>query len=234
MAETIDETTLVAWVDGELDEAHATEVARAVAANSELAALADRHRALKARFAAAFDPIALQPAAMPTDRASAPVASLDAARARRDADAAMSPRRWWGVGGAIAASLLVGVLAGHDLIGPGGVAGEPGAPTLPAPITQALDGQLAGEGGAVRVALSFKDRAGGYCRSFAATDLSGVACRDGGDWRLRYAAPASIRQTDYRMAGTDADEIRFIQSAIVGEPLDRDAELKARASRWAR
>lgn len=233
MAETIDETMLVAWVDGELGDIQAAKVARAVAADPALAALADRHRAMKARFAAAFDPIAAQPAPMPSASAPAPVVSLAAARALRDAEAVKSPWRWWGVGGAIAASLLVGVLAGHSLPGPAGVADEPGTLALSAPIAQALDGQLSGDGGAVRVALSFKDRAGDYCRSFASTNVSGVACHDGGTWQLRYATPASFQQTDYRTAGDDAGEMRFIQTAMVGNPLERHAELKARASRWS-
>jgi hypothetical protein len=229
MAETIDEGMVIAWLDGELPEADAARVAHAIATNPELAALADRHRRMKARFAAAFGPIAQRPVAV---AATAPVISLAAVRAEREAKAARPAQRWWGVGGAIAASLLVGVLVGHGLVGPAAVADQPGALALSKPISRALDGQLSGDGGAVRVALSFQDRAGHYCRSFSGRNLSGVACRDGDDWQLRYASPASPQQSDYRMAGSDDGEMRFVQSAIAGEPLDHDAELKARASHW--
>lgn len=229
MAETIDEATIIAWVDGELGEEQAAQVARAVAADPGQAALADRHRRMKARFAAAFGPIAEEPASMP-----APVIPLAAVRAGREAKAARPVPRWWSVGGAIAASLLAGVFIGHGMGGPAGVADRPGALALSPPIARALDGQLSGEGGAVRVALSFKDRDGDYCRGFAARNLSGVACHGGNGWQLRYASPTSSQQTAYRMAGGDAGEMRFIQSAMAGEPLDRDAERKARAGRWAR
>lgn len=125
MAESIDEAMLIAWVDGELDAADAERVARAVSADPDLAAMGDRHRAMKARFAAAFGPIADEPVAMPAP-ASAPVISLAAARADREARAATRPvQRWWGLGGAVAASLLVGVLFGHGVGGPAGVADNP-------------------------------------------------------------------------------------------------------------
>ncbi|MCW6533149.1 anti-sigma factor, partial [Sphingomonas sp. MMSM20] len=62
MAETIDEARIIAWVDGELDDAAAARVAGAVAADPALAALAERHRRMKARFAAAFAPLADAPA----------------------------------------------------------------------------------------------------------------------------------------------------------------------------
>lgn len=227
----IDEEMLIAWVDDELGEAEAAQVAQATAADPELAALADRHRQMRARFAAAFGPIAEQSVANPTQ---ATVISLAAVRAERKTKAARTPQHWWGVGGAIAASLLIGLLVGHDVSGPAGVADKPDALALSTPIAQALDGQLSGDAGMVRVALSFRDQAGRYCRSFSGQNLSGVACRNGSDWQLRYASPTSPQQTDYRMAGSDDGEMRFIQSTMAGEPLDHDAELKARADRWGR
>ncbi len=228
MAETIGEATIIAWVDGELDEAEAARIAQAVATDTELAALADRHRRMKARFAAAFGPIADEPVAAPT-----PVVSLAAARAERAAKVAPKPsQRWWGVGGAIAASLLVGVLIGHGVGGPPGVADKPKALELAAPIAAALDGQLSGDSGAVRVALSFKDRDGQYCRSFSGQNFSGVACRDAGDWQLRYAALTPGQKTDYRMAGTDAAQAQVVAAMIAGDPLDRGGEETARKAGW--
>ena len=230
MAE-IDETTLIAWVDGELGEAEAAQVAQATAANPELAAQADRHRRMKARFAAAFDPIAAPSVANPTP---APVISLAAVRADRTARTARPQQHWWAVGGAMAASLLIGLVVGHGVPGPAGVTDKPNALALSSPIARVLDGQLSGEDGAVRVALSYRDRGGHFCRMFSGQNLSGVACRDGRDWQLRYASPASPQQTEYRTAGSDDSEMRFIQSAMAGEPLDHVAELQARANRWRR
>ncbi|MCW6537769.1 hypothetical protein [Sphingomonas lycopersici] len=234
MAETIDETRIIAWVDGELDDAAAARVAGAVAADPALAALAERHRRMKARFAAAFAPLADAPA---PERPAAEVVSLAAARKARAAKAAAAsrpaPRRWM-VPGAIAASLLVGVLVGHGYVGGGGAGGARDALALPAPTVAALDRQLSGDAGAVRVAMTFRDRDGSLCRGFTASGMASVACRADGGWRLRYAVPATTQGGDYRQAGGDAAQMAFIQSIIAGDPLDRAAETKARADRWGK
>lgn len=232
MAETIDEARIIAWVDGELDDAAAARVAGAVAADPALAALAERHRRMKARFAAAFAPLADAPA---PERPAAEVVSLAAARKARAAKAAAasraSPRRWL-VPGAIAASLLVAVLVGQSYVGGGGSARD--ALALPAPTVAALDRQLSGDAGAVRVAMTFRDRDGSLCRGFTASGMASVACRADGGWRLRYAVPAATQGGDYRQAGGDAAQMAFIQSIIAGDPLDRAAETKARADRWGK
>lgn len=233
MAETIDEARIIAWVDGELDDAAAARVAGAVAADPALAALAERHRRMKARFAAAFAPLADAPA---PERPAAEVVSLAAARKARAAKAAAAsrpvPRRWL-VPGAIAASLLVAVLVGQSYVGGGG-GGARDALALPAPTVAALDRQLSGDAGAVRVAMTFRDRDGSLCRGFSASGLASVACRADGGWRLRYAVPAATQGGDYRQAGGDAAQMAFIQSIIAGDPLDRAAETKARADRWGK
>jgi hypothetical protein len=226
----IDEAEIIAWVDGELDDAAAARVAQAVTADPVLGELAESHRQMKARFAKAFGPIAEM--SVPVSR-PAPVISLAAARAEREARAAPPPARRWAIPGAIAASLVVGMLMGHRIGGPAGLADRPDALALSAPIAQALDGQLAGQAGPVRVALSFRDRAGAYCRSFTATNVAGVACHQGEGWRLRYASPgAPAGQGDYRMAGTDAAQAGAIAAMIAGNPLDADAERKARLAGW--
>ncbi|OJV33175.1 MULTISPECIES: hypothetical protein [unclassified Sphingomonas] len=231
MAEPIDEATIVAWVDGELDEAAAARAAFAVEHDPALAEIAERHRRMKARFAAAFGPIADEAVAMPAP-ASATIHSLDAARHRRATGRAVWPR--WAMPGAIAASLLVGLMIGHGMNGGAGVGDSPEALALSRPIATALDRQLSGESGTVRVALSFRNRDGDLCRSFAAAHLSGVACRAGDGWQLRYGSPNTAPDGAYRMAGGDAGEMRFVQSVIAGEPLDRAGEMAARAKQWAR
>jgi hypothetical protein len=233
MAETIDEAVIIAWVDGELDDVEAARVAQAVEADPELSALADRHRQMKTRFAAAFDPITETTVAMPAVP-TAPVISLAAVRAEREttASAAKLPQRWWGVGSAVAASLVVGVLVGHGMGGPAGVIDKPDALALSSPIARALDDQLSGDGGAVRVALSFQDRDGRYCRSFSGQNFSGIACRDRAKWQLRYVAPASAQRTDYRMAGGDTAQADVVSAMIAGNPLDRSGEEAARKAGW--
>ncbi len=232
MADPVDETMIIAWLDGEASDAEATRIAAAVTADPGLSAIAERHRKLKARIAAAFGPIADEPVRL-SERPRAPVISLAAARAERQAESRPkpSPRRW-ALPGAIAASLMVGVLMGHGMSGSVGVADQPGALALSSPIAKALDSQLSGEAGPIRVALSFRDHSGEYCRSFTASHVAGVACRTDGQWQLHAAFPAAPAGGDYRMAGSDDAQAQLIQAIMSGDPLDHESELKARASGW--
>ena len=227
MAEPIDETDVIAWLDGELAPEQAARVAQAVSTNPALAALAETHRAMRARFAAAFGPVANEPVMPPR---SAEVVSLAAVRAARSGQSPSPARRWW-VPGAIAASLVAGLVIGQ-LGQSGGISDRSEALALAPSLARALDAQLSGQDGAVRVALSFRATDGTYCRSFTASHLSGVACRSGGSWRLRYAAPAAPTGGAYRMAGNDPAEAGAIAAMIAGEPLDATAERTARARGW--
>lgn len=232
MAENIDEATIIAWIDGELGEQDSERVAATIAADPALAAIAERHRRMQARFAAAFGPIADEPVAAP---AAAPVISLAAVRAERAAATRRPSPAWHMWSGAIAASLVIGVLLGHQLGGPRGVGDSKNALALSGPMAKALDRQLSGEAGAVRVALSFRDRDDHLCRSFSGDNVSGVACHEGGEWQLRYGKPTPAEtRTDYRMAGTDLDKSQVIDAMIAGDPLDREAEVKARTSGWGK
>lgn len=243
MAETIDEARVIAWLDGELSEAEAAWMAHAVAADPMLAATADRHRRMKARFTAAFGPIAdMAVPEQDREREPAPVISLAAVRAERAAKAKArakaapagpSELSRWTIPAMVAASLIVGVLSGYGMSSPSGVADRPGALAVSPKIASALDTQLSGDAGTIRVALTFRDSAGDYCRSFTATHVSGIACRQSGAWQLRYASPGTgAAQSDYRMAGTDAAAAQIVSAMIAGDPLDRRAETAARDQGW--
>lgn len=242
----MDDARLIAWIDGELEPAEAEAVAAEVAADPALAARADTHRRLKARISAAFGPLLEEPVPIP-ERRPAPVVSLAAARAQRqeraEAEARAKPDRpprRWAWPGAVAACLLAGILVVHQIgngvPAPGGGQGigdQAGALALAPQIADALDTQAAGQAGPVRVALSFRDKTGAYCRSFTAEHLGGVACRAGGGWQLRYASsPSSPPQGDYRMAGGDAATMQVVQAMMAGDPLDAGQERKARAAGW--
>jgi len=228
----MDETRIIAWIDGELSSEEAAEVEAAVAADPGLAALADRHRRIRARFAAAFTPLLDDPVPLPK-RKPARIISLAAVREERAQAAPKPAPRWrsWAWPGAVAASLLVGVLVGHHN-GPVGVSDRVGALALSAPIAQALDRQASGELGTVNVALSFKDQGGQFCRSFVAQTIGGVACKAAGGWQLRYAAPVDAQHGDYRMAGGDPASAKVVATMIAGDPLDAAGERKAIAAGW--
>jgi anti-sigma factor RsiW len=230
----IDEERLVAWLDGELDESAAAQVAAAVAADPELAARAAAHRRLHARFTSAFDPIANEPVALPP-LVPTPIVSLAAAREARDQRTRREqPARRWVPAGAIAASLVVGLVVGlqHSPAGQG-VGDSATALALAPPVADALDHQLSGEPGVVRVSLTFRDHDGAWCRSFTARHIAGLACRDAGHWQLRYGVPVSgDPAATYRMAGGESRTAAVIATSIDGDPLDAAGERAARAKGW--
>jgi hypothetical protein len=232
----MDETRIIAWIDGELSAEDAAEVEAAVAADPGLAALADRHRRIRARFTAAFAPLLDDPVPLPRRR-PARVVSLAAAREERAQAAPKPAPRWrsWAWPGAVAASLLVGVLAGHQRAPAGlstGISDRSGALALSAPVAQALDRQTSGELGTINVALSFKDHDGQFCRGFVAQYIGGVACKAPGGWQLRYAAPVDAERGDYRMAGSDPAAAKVVAAMIAGDALDAAGEKKAIAAGW--
>lgn len=249
----IPDETLMAFADGELAGPEAEAVARQVAADPALAAKVEAHRALRARLAAAFEPTLEEPVpehllalvqggAAPLSAKPAEVVDLAAARARRQVAAPAAPGvpRWMQLG-ALAACLAVGVFIGRAALPPGGDAvSRGGVLVAQGDLARALDVQLAsnpGKAPPVRIGLTFKDTAGHYCRTFQpgkGRGLAGVACRDGGDWRLAMTAEAQAPAGDYQMAAsaTPAAVLDTAQAMMAGEPLDAAAESNARAKGW--
>ena len=228
-----------AWLDGELSGAEAAKVEARVAADPELAARADQHRALTGRLRAAFSAVAEAPV---PDRIAAPlkapqprVVSLAGWRAKSAEQRFGGVPQW----AAMAATLALGMFVG-TLVDKGSnsapVEARDGAIYAAGNLDTALERQLAsaGTGVDVRVGLTFRDQSGTICRSFTGEAASGLVCRDGGDWRLRglFAAPEG-QGGDYRMAaGQDPNLAELIDSTIVGDAFDAEQEAKARERGW--
>ena len=229
----ISDEKFFAWLDGELDAGETAAVDALVAADPELRRRADADRALAGRLGAAFDPIAEAPVPAEIVGAArvreAAVIDLGAARGWRSARPMPAPMQW----AAMAATLAIGVVAG-TMINNGAaspIAREEGRLVASAELEQALYTRLASapsnEG--VRIGLTFRDAAGDICRSFTDEGAAGLACHQGGDWRIRGLVQAGEgHQSEFRMAaGPDPRLAALIDSVMTGEPLDAAGEREA-------
>ena len=228
-----EEERFYAWLDGELEGAEAEQMAVRVAADPELQAKAEQHRQLMARLRGAFAPVMEEDVPPPRFAGRTEVADFQAARARREARRTSFGMPQWA---AMAATLAIGIVAGQFVGNRSGapVESRDGMLVAAASLDRALDADLASaEGeGRVRVGLTFRDRGGAICRSFSGTAGSGLACREGDDWRID-GLFGSAQQGDYRMAeGEDPRLAALIDERIAGEPFDAAREKAALENGW--
>ncbi|MGV3770531.1 MAG: anti-sigma factor family protein [Sphingobium phenoxybenzoativorans] len=235
----VSEDMLVAYADGELDEVNRRRVERAIADDDALAERLAAHVALRERLSGHFAPVAQE--AVP-DRFRAllePQGAADNVVSLSDVREKGSGRLWtsWGMGAAIAASLVLGLGLGRSMNGEAGPVGVSGGKMVAqGSLAKALDTQLASaQGGSdVRIGLSFRAKDGGWCRSFEGAAVAGVACRDGGGWRLEQAVPGSGAAGDYRQASSgDARVSATVEALIAGDPADAAGEKAARDAGWS-
>ncbi len=179
--------------------------------------------------------------AQPAPGTAAPVVDLAAERARRAAPR-MAPRAFgsWAQWGGMAASVLVGVLVGMQLSSRNGgdalLAEKDGRVIAGSRLAQGLDTRLASEPAeGVAVQLSFRDRAGRYCRTFSAEQVAGLACRDGAQWAVTTTAQVEPgKGTAMRQAASSLPKavLGAVDASIAGTALDAAAERRARDGGW--
>jgi hypothetical protein len=241
------EETLMAYADNELDAQTRTAVEEAMATDPEVARRVAQHKALRGKVRLAFDNVINEPT---------PQRLIDAARGvpavRREGNVIplrrkAPPPRAWPQWASIAASLVVGVIIGQAMLRGSGsdlVTSRGGQLLANSVLAHALSEQLAStqtDQSAVRVGVSFKSKAGAYCRTFTAhesTALAGLACRDHDDWHVQVLAqttPTPDNGTAYRQAGSALPKsvLQAVDDNIAGEPLDAAAETAAREKNWS-
>ncbi|HXC74793.1 MAG TPA: hypothetical protein VN640_08955, partial [Sphingomicrobium sp.] len=234
--EMVSDETFFAWLDGELGPGEAAGVAAEVEADPELAAKAERHRALQARLTQAFGVVAdarvpeqLSAAAQP---AEAEVIDFAAAKGSRATRWRAVPQ-WAALAATLAVGVFVGTMVPQRRDAP--VAVEGGQLYAASALDRALDAQLASApSGPVRIGLTFRDRSGAICRTFTEPAQSGLACRSGDRWQLRglFAAPDG-QGGNYRMAaGMDPGLAALVDTTMAGEPFDGAREKAARDTGW--
>jgi anti-sigma factor RsiW len=226
---TYSDDTLMAYADGELEPAERAAIEQAMRTDPAIAAIVERHRALRADVAAAFAGILDEPVPARL-QPPAPVVSLAVERDKR--------RRWsWPEWGALAATLVVGVLAGRMIPGGGpAIAGNGNQVVAQGELAAALDRQVGGKAeGAVKVGVSVAARDGAYCRGFVMGAAAGLACREGGQWKIPVLAEAEKEAAGgYRQAGSALPPavLDAIDARIADKPLDAAGEEAARARGW--
>lgn len=235
---SITDDILAAYADGELEGAEAARVAEVVAADPALAAKVEAHRALKARLAAHYAPIAEQ--AVPAHLAAllsgaqnkgkengGDVISFAAERQKRGLVPML--RRWGPIAGpALAASLVLAVLQPWNGASPAGYA-EPA-------LAAALDSQLVATQPAdaeTRILLSFERDGGELCRAWRGSSEGGIACRDDTGWKIEQQfALGESAGGEFRQAGSEADLLAAAQDMAEGGALDAEAEKAAKDRGW--
>jgi hypothetical protein len=234
MAMEFSDEMVMAYADGELDAATRAALEAALPHDAHLAQRVARQHALRVRLKAAFDPVIDDPG---------PERLLAAARG---AVPARAPRWSWPQWGALAASLVLGVLLSPWLGRlPGGapLVTHDGALQAGGALARALSEQLAATQSAaapVQIGVSFRAHSGAFCRSFVLRDksaLSGVACREHDAWQLQVlAAAASPQGAAYQPAASSLPPAvaGAVDELIEGEALDARGEAAAQAQGWSR
>ena len=250
--------TLMAYADGELDDATRLAVEAAMRRDGSIARRVARLRAARDELFAEQEPSGAR------SRHAANVVQLATVRAQRLATqqaARKAVKRQWGwlEWTTLALVMVFGLVAGKFGLAhwqPGWFSDPAPAPTevasrngtlvaqgkLDAALSQQMGGAAPSEGN-VRVGLSFLSNEGGYCRSFTlvggSQDLVGIACRASEEWRI----PALVQNARpqpamgaYRMAGTEMPTavLEAIDQRINGRTLDAAEEKAARAAGWQR
>ncbi|MDO5658453.1 MAG: hypothetical protein Q4G36_09055 [Paracoccus sp. (in: a-proteobacteria)] len=227
---------LMAFADGELDEARAQEVARAVEGDAQLAARVAGFRRSREMLATAF-------AAERADGADDPLAAMIRAAGQGAAAGPATPppaanMNWRPL--ALAASLALAVVAVGWVAMPGREAAPQQAAVLHSELRAALSrvssGQTEQLGGYDFTAIaSFTNREGELCREYETATPGriqvGVACHDGDGWTGRFSAPVAVDGNSYVTASGEIEGLdAYIASTGMGEPLteaDEDAALNA-------
>jgi anti-sigma factor RsiW len=236
----VSDDDVMAYVDGELDEAARSRITLAALADPDLAERIAAQRRLRDALNAHFAPVMEEPVpaewtAMIRAAEPAPVIDLAAARAARDQVRSGGWSRGW-MGGAIAASLVLGLVIGGQLRSRGPIEARGGALIASGDLGHALDTQLASAqaGQPIRMLATFAQNDGSVCRAFAGPAASGIACHAGDGWHLQHVLPGSAPATGaYQQAGShDADLMAMAQAMATGDAFDASQERAAMIAGW--
>ena len=258
----VNDETLMAFADGELDAAQRAQIEHTLQTNPAMRQRVNAITQQRARVGAAFAAVLHEPVpdrltrllqtppvavtANPTApmAPSAAVVNLADARQARTERTRLRYMPSWAQLGGMAASIMLGVLLGARFVGGGGI--DPamglnqGQLVTGGVIDKALSMQLASEpvaGASVAVQLSFVDKSGNYCRTFSTTAMAGLACQQAGQWVVQQAAALDTQPTgEVRQAATALPPalLDAVDKRMANGTLDSAAERAARNRGWQR
>ncbi|MBQ4853518.1 hypothetical protein IMW82_02320 [Rhodanobacter sp. B2A1Ga4] len=245
----IDDDTLQAYVDGELDASATARIDAALAHDAVLARRVRQARDVRAQLHAAFDPVLDEPVPTrlsallqpPSARAAIPV-TLPAGGQRTAATRHRVPRRWFVPGAALAASVALLAVAlwswraSDELVRMhGGQSFAAGA------LERALDHALASEpepNAPVAIGLSFRSTDGRICRTFVlrpAPARAGLACHGDTGWALPVlgaAAPPEGGELRQAASALPPAVQAAVDARLRGNVFDARQERAARDAGW--
>lgn len=224
-----------AYVDGAMDAAARAEIEAAMTEDPLLRARIERAIRLRDRVRAGFDAVLEEPV---PDRFAAVLASPASAPAPLRARRTSAP--WWGLASAAALAAVAAGLGWRDAT-PSLLRAEGARTFASGALAAGLERQLASAprpGDAVAIGLTFRDRDGRWCRSFAmpAEAIAGLACREDGRWRvgLLDARDGEDDADTWRQAASPMSPalVAEIDARIAGETLSADEERRIRDAGW--
>jgi len=236
MTQSFDDTELMAFADGVLEEPRFSQVAAAIEAD---AALAERLEQIVAGGKAAtslFAPLADLP--VPARL----TAGVKAAIKAQEGTVVPFRRRAQPFVPVLAAAAVAAIAVGPVAYFAGGsreaplvAIGQPLAPALTAELGRLPSGAETRLGSAVlRPIATFTDASATLCREFevdGSLTTVAVACRSGTEWRVAIAIDAPPANDGYAPASSLAALDAFLGSIEAGPPLPPDAEAEALAGR---
>ncbi len=226
----IDDETLMALADGEIDPLRADDLRRAIAADPALQARLHQFQETRRRLGQ------LRQTA-PQDGSADPLAAMirasvkpaDAARVTPPPPANLNRRPWL----AAAASVAVVALG----LGWWNLSGSPAPGGFSAAELAALDALPSGQvqtlepGTDLAMIASFRLADGAFCREFETAqgqNLRAVlACRQDGAWTERFAAMSQDGGQDYRPASGEGTMDQALADLGAGQPLTPEDEAQA-------
>ncbi len=248
MREQYSDTTLMAYADGELDDATRSEIERALTEDAALSARVDMFRATRKAASDAFkghleepvpDALAAQIAGMVERHEHPKVEPAGNVVAFKPKPRFSMPRFDLAIAASVA--LVAGGAIGYFASGYGGIAptnsiltADLTDPSLPAALRTVEAGEETAleRGGRFRAIASFRDEADTFCREFevdhpdASTAVS-VACQAGEEWRVRFTVVASSADGGYAPASSLEALDAYLTAIGAGAPLSEEDERAA-------